>query len=362
MSVDTLNAEALRVARVSRGLSQVELADAAGVSQGLISKAEHALIKVAGPHAAAIARALDYPITLLAHPLPSTASTCVFHRKRKTMPLRQLQQLEANVAVRRLNVARLLDQLELESPDGRRFHQMDIDIFGSADAVANELRRVWRVPEGPIHNLTELLESAGAIVVYMDFGSRKLFGMSCWATEDHPLFIINSQLSPEDARFTLAHETGHLLMHEHPSTSDIEQEADDFAGEFLAPRRLIRPSLHGLSFEKLPILKEHWRLPMKAIIKRAERIGAINRNASVRLYKQFSARGYNSREPSPVATEPATLMQRVVRFYMDEHEYSLEDVAGAARLYSDELCAAFDLDRPKHHNTNVVNLHSERKQ
>jgi hypothetical protein len=102
--------------------------------------------------------------------------------------------------MRNRNVHKLLDGLEVEGE--RMFHTLDPDEYGGSPVeVARALRAAWRVPEGPIRNLTTLIESAGGIVVMEDFGTRKLFGMSCWTTRGHPLFFLNSTI-PTDRKST----------------------------------------------------------------------------------------------------------------------------------------------------------------
>ncbi|WP_410672237.1 ImmA/IrrE family metallo-endopeptidase [Amycolatopsis sp. cmx-4-68] len=70
--------------------------------------------------------------------------------------------------------------------------------------------------------------------------------MSTWPTGQQPLILLNRGRLPDRERFTLAHEVGHLLMHELPA-DDQEKEADRFAGEFLAPAEELEPLLWGWS-------------------------------------------------------------------------------------------------------------------
>lgn len=82
---------------------------------------------------------------------------------------------------------------------------------------------------------------------------------------------MNQGLPPDRERFTLMHEVGHLVMHQTP-VEDQEQQANRFAGEFLAPAEEIRPFLGGLTvrqFSKLAQLKQEWGLSMAALIQRA---------------------------------------------------------------------------------------------
>jgi Zn-dependent peptidase ImmA (M78 family)/transcriptional regulator with XRE-family HTH domain len=337
-----INAEALIVARESRGRSQKNVAEAAGVTQGLISKAENGLVNIAPDDVTRIAAHLDYPARFFYEPgrFREAGSACVYHRKRKTLPAGILRGLNARMYVRNVNTAKLFDGLNISAE--RSFHTMDPDEYGGSPVeVARALRSTWRLPDGPIPNLTTLIESAGGIVILEDFGTRKLFGMSCWTSKGHPLFFLNAAMPTDDLRWTMAHELGHLTMHATPPTGDPETQADAFAGEFLAPASVFRSHARKLTFDRLANVKSYWRISMKAIIKRAESIGAIDNRAAVRLYKQHSARGYNTIEPYPVPPEPPTIVDQAIRVHLQEHGYTSAEVADAMLLTNNEFSRDF---------------------
>jgi Zn-dependent peptidase ImmA (M78 family) len=258
-------------------------------------------------------------------------SGCLYHRKRKTVPARLLRELDATMRVRNYNVSRLLNGLEIE-PD-RAFYTLDLDEYGgSPEAAARSLRRAWRLPRGPIPNLTALVESAGGIIYATDFQSRKLFGMSCWATMRSPFFFLNSSAPAAVLRWTIAHELAHLTIHATAASGDLEAQADQFAGEFLAPRDEVTPDLRGLSMARLPALKMFWRISMKALITRARNLGAIDPTSASRLFKQYSARRYNDAEPYPVPSEPPTIIDAAVQIHLGEHGYAPHELAEVVRL------------------------------
>lgn len=336
------NPDVLVVARESRGYTQEQVADAAGVTQGLISKAEKGVLYLGPTEVASIAKFLDYPVPLFYENgrVREARSPCLYHRKRKTLPAKILKRINARMYLRNINVHKLLDGLEVEGD--RMFHTFDPDEFhGSPIEVARALRAAWRIPEGPIRNLTALIESAGGIVLMEDFGTRKLFGMSCWTTRGHPLFFLNSTVPTADLRWTLAHELGHLTMHATPPDDDPELQADAFAGEFLAPEAFFRPDVRRLTFDGLAQLKVYWGIAMKGIIKRAEAIRAIDRQTATRLYKQHSARGYNAAEPYPLPSEPPTLVKQALDVHLQDHGYTPAELATAVHLNAREFYRDF---------------------
>ncbi|MCU1678223.1 MAG: DNA-binding protein [Frankiales bacterium] len=333
---ESFNYAAFIVARESRGRTQAEVASAAGVAQGVISLVENGVKALTPDQAQRAAEFLHYPVTLFYETgsILEGKSGCLYHRKRKTLPAKTLRQLDGRMGVTLINARHMMMGLEIE-PE-RNFHSLDPDEYGGPASVAFALRRAWRVAPGPVRELVALVESAGAIIVMTSFGTPKLFGMSQW-TRDFPLFYLNADTAMEELRWTIAHELGHLVMHGTPTSGDPEAEADEFAGEFLAPRDLILPDLRDLTIARLPALKSKWRLSMKALIKRAEVLAAISRDDSVRLYKQYSARRWNNNEPYPLPIEEPTLVASAARVHFSEHGYTFAQLAEAVRLREDEL-------------------------
>ena len=328
---DAFNSQALIIARESRGYSQAEVGRAAGLSQGHISKVENDVLGLTSEQVERVARFLEYPPQFFYEPgqLRDGASVCHYHRKRKTLPAKVLNKVNATMFARNVAVRHLLNGIEIAGP--RQFHSLDPDEYGSPTAVARAMRQAWRIAPGPIRDLTGVIESAAGIVILAPFGNRKLFGMSCWPTRDHPLFFLNAEISTADLRWTMAHELGHLIMHGTPSTNDVEAEADEFAAEFLTPAIEITPQLQSLRFEQLGPLKMHWRVSMKTLIRRGDDLSCYSHDHAVRLYKRYSAARYNEREPYDIPAETPTLLARAAEVHVQDHKYAVGELQTAIR-------------------------------
>ncbi len=235
-----------------------------------------------------------------------------------------------------LQVATLMRDLEIEAAN--QFMTLDIEDY-EADPrkVAQIVRRLWRVPPGPIRNLVRLIESAGAVVTFRDFGTPKLDGMSCWPKGCPPLFFVNSQIPMDRARFALAHELAHLVMHATPPAGDPEVEAQEFASEFLMPAADIAVDLRDLRVGKLPSLKAHWGTSMQAIIQAASSLGFASPGKVKSLYVQLSRQGYRTSEPFPPPQEEPTILRDALRVHQLDHKYDIEDLAELAQLWPDEF-------------------------
>src|SRR5262249_7327901 len=136
-----------------------------------------------------------------------------------------------------------------------------------------------------------------------------------------PLFFVNSESPGDRARFSLAHEVGHVIMHRNPH-AEQERQADQFASAFLMPARDIAAYLKPLSIERAAAIKPYWRVSMAAIIKRAYDLGMIGHSYYRKLFTQLSKVGYRTDEPNPVEVEQPTVVDDLIGVHMRELKYS----------------------------------------
>jgi Zn-dependent peptidase ImmA (M78 family)/DNA-binding XRE family transcriptional regulator len=332
------NPEMVVLARQSRGRSQGELAHDVGISQGLISKIEHGATAPASALLGHLGESLRYPVSFFYRPehVRGSDSICFHHRKRSSMPARLLVTTEGQMYVTQLHVKSLLEDLEIVAEN--QFMTLDPDDYESSPVtVAQLLRRLWKIPRGPITNLVRVIEAAGGVVVFRKLGTPKLDGMSCWPKNCPPLFFINADIPVDRARLTLAHELGHLVMHSHAPAGDPEAEANDFALEFLAPGAEISPDLRQLRIGQLPGLKAHWRISMNAIVMAAKKTRALPDSRVKSLFVQLSQYGYRTSEPFPLSAEKPNLLHEAVRIHLRDHRYSVEQLAAMVDLQPDEF-------------------------
>jgi Zn-dependent peptidase ImmA (M78 family) len=107
----------------------------------------------------------------------------------------------------------------------------------------------------------------------------------------------------------------------------MEDEADRFAAEFLAPAAEIAPDLEGLDMAKLAHLKMQWGISMQALIMRAFHLGTISDRQRRSFFTRLTQLGYRKQEPYPIPKEAPTLVNRLIDFHQTEHAYTIEDLA-----------------------------------
>lgn len=334
---NSVNPEMLILARETRGLTQSELADVSSISQGNISKYESGLLHVSEEHLEKIASVLDYPASFFfqSDQLYGFGSHCTYYRKRQTMPVKEQKVLLAKMNKIRIHIARLLNGVELEHEN--QFQRLDIEDYGGeVERIAQLIRKNWRLAFGPIKNLVGAIESAGGIVVRKSFGTKKLDAFSQWIPGLPPIFLINADMPGDRVRFTLAHEIGHIVMHQIP-TENMEEEADRFAAEFLMPSRDISPDLDSITFANLAKLKPYWKVSMAALIVRANQMSKITERQYRTLFEQMNKNGYRMNEPIPIPVEEPTLFKEIIDVYINVHRYSIEELSQLLGLHEHEF-------------------------
>jgi Zn-dependent peptidase ImmA (M78 family)/transcriptional regulator with XRE-family HTH domain len=332
-----MNPNMLVLARESRGVTQFQLAGQLGISQANVSKLEAGLLAVDAELLGRIARALKYPVRFFSQPDPvfGYGSSCLYHRKRQSLPVHDLRRITAELNVLRIGVSRLLQGVEVES--AHRFPRMDLaDFEDSPEYIAQLIRGAWALPSGPVQNLTRAIENAGGIVVRCSFGTTKLDAISQWVPGMPPLFFVNAEIPTDRFRFSLAHELGHVVMHQIP-TNDLETEADRFASEILMPAKEIAPHLSPLSIQKLAQMKPYWKTSMAALAKRAHDLGKISPRHYRTLFTQMGTLGLRIQEPVPLPPEEPELLMRIIDVHRKQQAYSIEELSDLVAVYEPEF-------------------------
>ena len=187
---ETFNADMLDLARGARGLTQAEVAQAAGVSQAMLSKVENRLIQPTPDLTARLATALGFPEEFFYQVEKAQGFPHYHHRKRSALGTKALAKVHAIINIRRQHISRLLRSYNQEPAKPIPSFDLDERQISVADA-ARMVREYWMLPRGPVDNVTEIIESAGGIVVVTDFGTPLLDGISFRAAGLPPIFVMN---------------------------------------------------------------------------------------------------------------------------------------------------------------------------
>jgi Zn-dependent peptidase ImmA (M78 family)/transcriptional regulator with XRE-family HTH domain len=321
----------LVLAREARGLTQRELASRLEMDAARLSRIECGLREFPDEYIAPLTRALEFPEEFFSQneSRQGMAPSEIYHRKRAALGARDLARIHARIDLYRIAISRLLRNVETETV--KAFPRLDLEEHDSPDEVARLVRAAWGTPAGPIPQLIPLIENAGGFVIFMDFGTRLVDAVSRWLPGLPPMIFVNHGLPPDRKRFTIAHELGHLIMHSLPRP-EMEDEANQFASEFLTPSEAIRNDLRDIDLPRLAILKSIWKVSMAALLKRAHQLGTV----SDRYYRYMWTRmaPYRMREPieTDFPEEQPVLLGQLVGMYRSEMGFSTAEVGRFTRL------------------------------
>jgi Zn-dependent peptidase ImmA (M78 family)/transcriptional regulator with XRE-family HTH domain len=172
------------------------------------------------------------------------------------------------------------------------------------ESIALRLRHHWKLGEGPCTDVVALLERIGCVVGSIEMGTSKLDGLCSWSEKDgrpHVL-LATDKMSFARRQMDAAHELGHALLHGAVTREElkndlkaIEDQAFRFASAFLMPSTTYIYEVRNFSLASLQVLKERWRVSIKAQIKRLSDLSMIPADFATSLYKIYSAKGWNSR-------------------------------------------------------------------
>ncbi|MDO8209649.1 XRE family transcriptional regulator [Conexibacter sp. CPCC 206217] len=334
-----MNVDALRISREALGWTQTDLAGQSGLEQSDISRWERGLRIPNEDQLAQLSLTLRVPGSLLASDVRLTQPV---HRTQRAETKRVERMVNGRIELARLAASRMLADLNIDTPF--EFPTADDPAPPDPEDAADAIRRVWRVPAGPIRDLTALIESAGAVVLPVDFGDASVLAAYAHLRGDHRWCFLNTRsVDGARVRFSLAHELGHALLHwdrfDAPDGKDAEREAHRFAAAFLMPRRDMVAALGRIRFslDELVTYRMRWGVSVQALITRARDLRLISPDQYTRLWKQISARGWRRSEPGNVPLERPSVLSDALTIHRTQHGYSDSDLAQISGLGLDRL-------------------------
>jgi len=258
----------LAAARIWKDLTQTQLAELSGLSQGLVSKLESGHLPLDARRASVLGPLLNVEPDLLVGPAPAVE---IRHLAKSALSERVRNKLAAALTINTANALRTVgDTL----PDLPTAATVTPDSAPDGPESARRLRTAWKVPAGPIPHLVNLLERHGVSFYPNDMTYAQLDALASSPIGHRMIMQINRRSNREDVRVAVAHELGHAVMHSTPSVS-AEREANRFAAELLFPSEQTGRLLFNLSIASLDDIEGEWGVPASVILNRARDDGRL---------------------------------------------------------------------------------------
>ena len=294
-----VNGNRVRLARELRRYTQEQLGDAAGVVQAAIARIEGGELKPSESVVSAIAMRTGFPVSFFFRPddLDFSLGSLLFraHAAASGRDRSEAYRHAQIVLECALHLMRRTKWPTLRVPQ----------LSGAAPEVAATVARaqLGLAPDRPIENLTETLERAGVLILALPVVLEGRDAFSLWFGQEHtlPVIFLAAGRSGDRQRFSLAHELGHLVLHQaiRGPVAAVEEEANRFAAELLLPKGGVENDLiTPVTLHRLERLKPKWKVAIQALIRRTFELGIISKRQYTYLFEQVGARGWRTREPS----------------------------------------------------------------
>lgn len=338
-----INPKMIMLAREARAITQMELADIAGINRSNISRFEQEFCGFSDEVLTKLIQALRFPEEFFlqdAEILPPA-----LYRKRDQVPAKTLTYVAANINILRLNIQKLIETMKLDAP---KLPALPISETGSPEEAAIKLRKLWKLPKGAIENLIEVLEQQGIMTLAVDFKTDRVDSRSILIDNKYPVIFYNKSLLGDRLRFSLAFELGHLVMHTRQlflSTEEVGHEANIFAAEFLMPEKDIKGEFkEGITLDILAKLKKQWKVSMQALLYRTSDLGLLTDNQKRYIIGQFNALKIRRREPVEldVQIERGHLLRDTITQYRTKQKMSVKEIANFFCLNEEEFLERYN--------------------
>ncbi|PAU88777.1 DNA-binding protein [Pseudomonas sp. WN033] len=316
---DEFSPDKLRLARCAAGLSLAEIGEKLDVTRQYAHKLE--------------VNAIPSPQQLkVLSEILGVHESFFFMPRRSSVELEQchFRSLRSSTQTLKKTIAAQVEMLELlidELDKEIAFPAVDFQAFDSAiddprkiEQVAEKFRREQGLGLGPISSVTKLAEKIGILVVDLNAADEKVDAFSLY--NKRPLIVRSTaKVSPGRQRFDLAHELGHLVMHQGIETGCrlTEEQANQFASAFLMPRTSFAaefPAMRGryLNWSALKELKLRWKVSFKALIFRARSLDLLTAGQAKSGFTYLSRKGFTKEEEFDelIPMESPALVQRAI--------------------------------------------------
>jgi len=329
------NGSNVRLARVFRDMTQLELAKAVSASEAAIWQLEHgrepddtlrdalAIVLKVEP---------QFFYDQIVHEF--TESDCFF-RKGSGSAERIRKRVLAQATLFGHLVGYL--QVELKLP-GYDVPELEGSTPSEIERAAQACRAHWRLgADRPITHMGRVLENAGVMLTRLRPNDGvKLDAFSRRGHAGAMSFVVLNPAkgSTSRARFDMAHELAHLALDHHTTTltyEEREKRADRFAAAFLLPevaaRREFRFTRGVINWDHIFQLKARWKVSAQAILYRALDLHLIDAVEFRRAYKTMSARRWVRDEPHEPAQESPELFRKAVQTLWQRKKMGAEQIA-----------------------------------
>ncbi len=344
----------IKEARIARGYTADELAKKIGVTKQSISKYENNQAKVSLENAVRLSEELDFPIEFFMKKKDnygnSNNENPIFFRSLRSTT----KKIKYSLGQYILFIEEFYSYFSkfIEFPKFNICKNINDNYkIGCSDEhieeVASKLREYWNLGNGPIGNMTKILEKNGIIITRFDIETHKVDAFSNITASGTPIVVLSSdKKSAVRSRMDLAHELGHIILHSKLSSKDIqenyniiEDEAKKFAGAFLLPDKEFSNDIYSINIDNFVYLKRKWKVSIAGMIVRANQLNLITNDQQTYLFKRISAKKWRIQEPldDTIEYEKPSILREATELLLDNNIISADELVRELAFSRNEI-------------------------
>jgi Zn-dependent peptidase ImmA (M78 family)/transcriptional regulator with XRE-family HTH domain len=332
----SFNGQRLKVARIWRNMSTVELAEQTGFSRQTISMLENGKLK--NPEYTTVQKLcekLNFPVTffLEEEKLNLVDSTTYFRSLLTTNKKYRVEQEE------KIKFISIIYNMLSEYLDFGKLNIPTIPKNTTPQEAAKVLREYWGLGNKPIENIVYLAEENGLIVIDFETNTDDVDAFShkieVNGTETYLIGYSKNKKTAARIHFDIAHEIGHILLHnwkedieniDKEEFKEIELQAHTFASAFLLPEETfsedVRPYATKLAY--YTELKRRWKVSVAAMVRRSKDLNIITADDYSRLMRTMQKQGIRKIEPldDVLTTSEPSLLRQAIRILFEQKVFT----------------------------------------
>lgn len=338
----------LKLARVLNGYTLAELAENIGTSRQYVHQLETSVRHPSPEQLLEIAECLNVRGSFFyVAPTSILDDTSIHFRSNRTAKVSSKIRAKASVAlfIRTVDIlSKYVCFPEINFPSAE-----NLSVNPDIERIAESARKHWGLGLGPIANMTRVAENAGAIVTSFHGISADVDALS--SVIRRPVIVRNdAKDSPGRLRFDIAHEVGHLIMHQDIVTGCklTEAQANRFASAFLMPRSsFVKEFRVGprMNWRALSALKERWGVSKAALLYRARQLNLLTetkyRSHIISLKKSEAKK---EKDDHLVAFERSELIRHALESYIEAYGKTIKDFTEELHVTESMIDNILDFD------------------
>lgn len=343
-----INGSRLREARIYRGMTVAELASKINCQRQTISMYENGKTKNVDYHIVeAMSDTLGFPTKFFVEEKLKVSVGSTYFRALLTTSKRyrseNIQKMEF--------LAEIYNFLQ----EYIRFPQLNIPDCSdcSPEEAAIKVRNSWGLGDLPIDNIIHEVEQHGILVTTFSTSTDDIDAFSQMVDiNGESIYLIgysNNKTSAARIHFDIAHELGHICLHEWSEDVEMldrsefkerEKEANRFASALLLPEKTFKndATRNDLRIPYYIELKKKWKVSIQAMNRRACNLGIISNEEYTNMIRTLQRRGMRKEEPldDSLITAAPSLLKTAVLMLLNEKVFTPKE-------FMDELSFSYNL-------------------